>query len=102
MQRNWRALGAAGAFLHEVMGSKFKWDDVVNTLPTRMFDGELELQVGGKEVLLKEVGPAHTRGDVLVYVPEDRTVFTGDILFVEGHPVMWAGPDRQLGRPPAI
>ena len=28
MQRNWRQLGEAGAFLHEVMGSKFKWDDV--------------------------------------------------------------------------
>ncbi len=27
--------------------------------------------------------PAHTRGDVLVHSPADRTVFTGDILFVE-------------------
>ena len=43
-------------------------------------------------MLLKNVGPAHTRGDVLVHVPQDRTVFTGDILFVEGHPVLWAGP----------
>ncbi len=92
MQRNWRQLGPGGAFLHEVMGSKFKWDDVVNTLPTRLFDEELRLEVGGKQVLLKNVGPAHTRGDVLVYVPGDRTVFTGDILFVEGHPVLWAGP----------
>ena len=92
MQRNWRQLGEAGAFLHEVMGSKFKWDDVKNTLPTRVFDDELELTVGDKEVMLKTVGPAHTRGDVLVHVPKDRTVFTGDILFVEGHPVLWAGP----------
>lgn len=29
---------------------------------------------------------------MLVYVPEDRTVFTGDILFASGHSVMWAGP----------
>jgi glyoxylase-like metal-dependent hydrolase (beta-lactamase superfamily II) len=92
MQRNWRSLGPGGAFLHEAMGSKFKWDDVVNTLPTRTFDSELKLAVGDKEVLLKVVGPAHTRGDVLVHVPKDRTVFTGDILFVEGHPVLWAGP----------
>jgi glyoxylase-like metal-dependent hydrolase (beta-lactamase superfamily II) len=92
MQRNWRQLGEAGAFLHEVMGSKFKWDDVKNTLPTRLFDGELALKVGDKDVILKVVGPAHTRGDVLVHVPKDRTVFTGDILFVEGHPVLWAGP----------
>lgn len=92
MQRNWRQLGEAGAFLHQAMGSKFKWDDVRNTLPTRVFDGELGLKVGDKDVVLKVVGPAHTRGDLLVHVPKDRTVFTGDILFVEGHPVLWAGP----------
>jgi len=92
MERNWRALGPGAAFLHEAMGRKFKWDDVVNTLPTRTFDGELKLAVGNKEVLLKVVGPAHTRGDLLVHVPNDRTVFTGDILFVQGHPVLWAGP----------
>ena len=91
-QRNWRQLGDAGAFLHEVMGSRFKWDDVINTPPTRVFDDELQLKVGDKDVLLKNVGPAHTRGDVLVHVPKDRTVFTGDILFVKGHPVLWAGP----------
>ena len=96
MQRNWQQLGEAGAFLHEVMGSKFKWDDVKNTLPTRVFDDELRLTVGDKEVVLKTVGPAHTRGDVLVHVPKDRTVFTGDILFVEGHPVLWAGPVDNL------
>src|SRR5690348_11918093 len=66
MQRNWRQLGAAGAFLHESMGRKFKWDDVTNTLPTRVFDGDLKLKVGDKDVLLKVVGPAHTRGDTLV------------------------------------
>jgi glyoxylase-like metal-dependent hydrolase (beta-lactamase superfamily II) len=105
LERNWRQLGAGGAFLHEVMGSKFKWDDVVNTLPTRTFDGELKLAVGDKQVTLTVVGPAHTRGDLLVHVPQERTVFTGDILFVQGHPVLWAGPidnwvaacDRILG-----
>ena len=41
-----------------------------------------------------EVGPAHTQGDVLVFVPGDSTVFTGDILFIDGTPIMWAGPVR--------
>ena len=49
-------------------------------------------QVGDKRVELIQVGPAHTRGDVLVFVPGDRTIFTGDILFIEGHPIIWAGP----------
>ncbi len=28
----------------------------------------------------------------MVRIPEDRTVFTGDILFIESHPVIWDGP----------
>ncbi len=50
------------------------------------------IRVGTKTVRLIQVGPAHTRGDVLVYVPADRVLFTGDMLFIEGHPVIWAGP----------
>lgn len=92
MMREWRALGVAGAFLHEVMGSRFDFGGIVHTPPTRTFDGTLDLRVGSKTVRVVEVGPAHTRGDALVHVPEDRTVFTGDILFVGGHPAVWAGP----------
>jgi glyoxylase-like metal-dependent hydrolase (beta-lactamase superfamily II) len=43
-------------------------------------------------VLLKQVGPAHTRGDVLAYVPDEKLIYTGDILFIEGHPILWVGP----------
>ena len=70
----------------------FDFEGIRHTPPTRTFDGELSVRVGDKQVELIEVGPAHTRGDVLVHVPADRTVFTGDILFIEGTPIMWAGP----------
>src|SRR5436309_1453504 len=30
--------------------------------------------------------------DTLVYIPSDRVIFTGDILFIGGHPIIWAGP----------
>ena len=92
IRREWRTMGLAGAFFHEVMGRVFDAEGVVLTLPTETFSGELTLHVGTKEVRLLEVGPAHTGGDVIVYVPADRTVFTGDILFVDGHPIVWAGP----------
>jgi glyoxylase-like metal-dependent hydrolase (beta-lactamase superfamily II) len=92
IRRNWRAMGEAGAFFQEVMGSRFDWGGIALTLPTRRFDGALSLRVGAKEVRLIEVGPAHTRGDVIVHVPQDRTVFTGDMLFIGGHPLVWAGP----------
>ena len=50
------------------------------------------MKVGDRELALIEVGPAHTRGDTLVYVPAERVLFTGDILFNGAHPIVWAGP----------
>ncbi len=60
--------------------------------PTRTFADRLELRVGDIDVELLNVGPAHTGGDVVVHVPEASTVFCGDILFQDDHPVVWAGP----------
>jgi cyclase len=60
--------------------------------PTDTFTGTLSLPVGDGRVDLIEVGPAHTAGDVIAHVPDAGVVFTGDILFHEGTPVMWAGP----------
>ncbi len=90
--KNWESLGDAGAIIWELMGRKFNYDGIIYTPPTHTFEKSLSFTVGQKRVELTNVGPAHTGGDVLVYVPEDRTIFTGDIIFVGGHPVMWAGP----------
>jgi glyoxylase-like metal-dependent hydrolase (beta-lactamase superfamily II) len=84
--------GEAGAFFQEVLGSRFDFSGIRAVLPSRSFDSQLTLHVGGKELRLVKCGPAHTRGDIVAYLPADRTVFTGDILFVGGHPVVWAGP----------
>jgi cyclase len=50
------------------------------------------VHVGEREVRLIAVGPAHTAGDAIAYVPDAAAVFTGDILFAASTPVMWAGP----------
>jgi glyoxylase-like metal-dependent hydrolase (beta-lactamase superfamily II) len=84
-------LGPAGDFFRRVFGA-FDFRGIEAALPTRTFERELELAVGDKRLQLVEVGPAHTRGDVLVVSPADRTVFTGDILFIEGTPIVWEGP----------
>ena len=84
-------LGEVGTYLKDAFGP-FDFTQVAEKLPTRTFNGQLSLSVGNKAIELIEVGPAHTRGDGLVHVPEDKTVFTGDILFIEGTPLMWAGP----------
>lgn len=85
------APGDVGDLFRGFFGA-FRFEGIELTLPTRTFNGRLELDVGGRRVELIEVGPAHTRGDTLVYVPDARTIFTGDILFVGGSPIVWTGP----------
>jgi len=85
------ALGDAAEYALEIFKG-FDFKGIQLTLPKETFDQDLELTVGSKTVRLFEVGPAHTMGDTLVYAADDKTVFTGDILFNQGHPIMWAGP----------
>ena len=85
------AVVTAGRFVEEVL-RPFDFGGVRLSTPTRTFRGELAFEVGGRELRLIEVGPAHTPGDLIVHVPDARTVFAGDILFIGVTPVMWAGP----------
>ena len=84
-------MGTLGKYFLECFGS-FNFEGVTKRLPNTTFTGETQRQVGDKIVELIDVGPAHTDGDILVHVPSDKVVFTGDILFIEGHPILWAGP----------
>jgi len=86
-------MGVLGEFLARIFGP-FDFEGITLRKPDETFEGELTLSVDGTEVRLIEVGPAHTRGDILVHVPSARVVFPGDILFVGGHPIVWAGPLR--------
>ncbi|WP_433413182.1 MBL fold metallo-hydrolase [Microtetraspora malaysiensis] len=83
--------GAAGDFARHVFGS-FTFEGITVTGPDRTFEEELSLDVGGREVRLIQVGPAHTPGDTLVLVPDAKLLYAGDILFVGGTPIAWAGP----------
>ena len=85
------APGDVGELFRSFFGD-FDFDGITLTPPTRTFDGRLAVDVGGREVELIEVGPAHTKGDVIVHVPDAKAVFTGDILFIGGTPIVWAGP----------
>jgi cyclase len=91
MMKNADAMGEVGAFFKKIFGA-FDFAGVTMRLPDRTFTGELEIKVGDKQVRLIQVGPAHTAGDVIAYVPANRVVYTGDILFVDGTPIAWAGP----------
>jgi glyoxylase-like metal-dependent hydrolase (beta-lactamase superfamily II) len=91
VQELFSLVAPGGAFARGIFGA-FHFDEITPRYPTRTFSGRLSLDVGGTAVELIEVGPAHTAGDVLIHVPSARTVFTGDIVFNGGTPIIWEGP----------
>ncbi len=109
MMRSAPDMGDTGAFMARIFGA-FDFEDIEPALPDRTFTGALDLAVGDQRVSLVEVGPAHTAGDVVVHLPGAGVVFTGDILFHGGHPIVWAGPvsnwiaacDRILALEPVV
>ena len=56
------------------------------------FDRELAIEVGGRQIDLLNLGPAHTAADSVVHVPDAGVLFGGDLLFIGCTPIVWAGP----------
>lgn len=48
--------------------------------PHDVYDVETELDLGGRTVQLRTWGVAHTRSDQVVFLPEERILFTGDLV----------------------
>jgi cyclase len=84
-------VGVIAAYVSDAL-RPFAFDEVRLAPPNRTFSGELHLDVGGREVRLIEVGPAHTPGDLVAWVPDARIALAADILFIGVTPIMWAGP----------
>ena len=49
--------------------------------PDQLLDGPGEVEVGGVRFLLKPVGPAHTPEDQVIWLPSERVLFAGDLVF---------------------
>jgi glyoxylase-like metal-dependent hydrolase (beta-lactamase superfamily II) len=45
-----------------------------------VYNDRVSTTLDGEPVVLLHYGPAHTSGDLMVYLPEEKVVFTGDIL----------------------
>jgi cyclase len=52
-------------------------------LPHQTFRDRITLYQGGKEIQVLYVGRAHTRGDCIVFVPQDRIVYLSELYFAE-------------------
>ncbi|HEY1848511.1 MAG TPA: MBL fold metallo-hydrolase [Opitutaceae bacterium] len=93
--------------------SAAKRPDVASTrlrIPDLTFSRELVIREGPRRVELLYYGPAHTRGDTLVWLPEERVLFTGDVCvngafnYVhDGNLSSWVGVlDRALALGPRV
>ncbi|MGZ6259214.1 MAG: MBL fold metallo-hydrolase [Candidatus Limnocylindrales bacterium] len=68
------------------------------TRPTTTFEAELDLAVDGRRVELRFLGRGHTSGDLVVWLPDERICFAGDLVEAQAAPYMgdahiadWAG-----------
>ncbi len=94
----WRARGAtiiasdaavadqhARASMQMTMLSQLVGDGLDGTEPAYadvVFADAYDLDLGGRHIEIRHPGPAHTPGDSFVWLPAERVVFTGDIVFV--------------------
>jgi len=66
------------------------------TLPTITFEKSLILHRRGRTIHVYYFGKGHTRGDVVVYLPKEKVVVTGDLLtngipfMRDAYPTQWA------------
>jgi cyclase len=52
-------------------------------LPTQTFRDRVTLYLGGKEIRILYLGRAHTRGDSIIFVPQDRIAYLSELYFAD-------------------
>lgn len=52
-------------------------------MPDIIFDKELKLNLGGKEIILKDFGPNHSTGVTVMYLPEDKVITAQDLAYTK-------------------
>ncbi|MFC9234800.1 MBL fold metallo-hydrolase [Streptomyces decoyicus] len=67
------------------------WGEVTLALPDQTFTERLTLRAGALRIELLHVGPAHTADDVVVWVPERKVLFTGDVVWSQVTPYVLMG-----------
>ena len=68
------------------------WGAVSKRLPTITYASQLTLHSGDRAVELHHPGyPAHTPGDTVAWLPDERVLFTGDLLFHGLTPLVFMG-----------
>ena len=71
-------------FLPKRDGSPSDWNDpqLAPFIPELTFSEKMDVFLGSKKAELWYFGVGHTTGDLVVYIPEEKTAFLGDQLFL--------------------
>ena len=101
-----RVLGASGYNAEQIIASRDTYDLIVErgqqdyeselgrfprlfqgsesipglTWPTIVFENKLTVFMGKKRVEIMQLGRGHTKGDTVVWLPEDRVLYSGDLV----------------------
>lgn len=68
------------------------WGDVQRRVPSITFRDALDVHLGGRRVEVRHPGyAAHTPGDAVAWLPEERILFSGDLLFHGLTPLVFMG-----------
>ncbi|MCU1470886.1 MAG: ccrA [Glaciihabitans sp.] len=81
---------AAGTGLRSLW-PEVEWGHTPVIGPTVTYRGEMTLHLGARRVELRHVGPAHTTGDTVVWLPDDGVLFTGDVVWSRTTPFCLMG-----------
>ena len=60
---------------------KVSADEQKARMPDETYRDRLTFYLGGKEIQVLYLGRGHTRGDSLIYVPQDRIVYLSELFF---------------------
>jgi glyoxylase-like metal-dependent hydrolase (beta-lactamase superfamily II) len=69
----------------ETFTTLFDFSDVVLRVPDVPLDGSRTVEICGRKIELLFLGPAHTEGDMIAYLPDCKVLFAGDLLFFKGY-----------------
>ena len=76
----------------EAVFGEVDWGALDVRAPELVFDDHIDLYAAGRRVELHYIGtPAHTVGDVVAWLPDERVLFAGDLVFAGGTPFVLMG-----------
>lgn len=70
-------------------------DDKTRLVPADVWlDGPTEMTIGGTRFVIQPAGPAHTPEDLAIYLPQQKVLFAGDIVFRNRIPYVGTADSR--------